>query len=104
MTNSKNEKQPTKVSRRFWLILAAVLAGATGVVLDLVFIPIERFRPEGCGSGYVRLSLLVDGRQRMEQAKREAKANEEIEREHRKKYPDVMLGCRIVTEYRLYVL
>ena len=97
---AKNVKKSLKWSR--------VLLPLALVVLIVIFvagqIPIEKMRYSGgCPSGDNRLSLILDGQEKISKAREEVNKMNLDRQERRKKYPALSDGCGPGLSYAVYI-
>lgn len=100
----KLAKQKIRITKaRKYLLF--VLASLAIITFAVALIPIETLETDSCSSGgqTVRLSLLFDGRSRLEQAKLEDKESDRKIDEWHRNNPGFAMGCSIGPVYKLYL-
>lgn len=97
---AKNVKKSLLWSRLVPPLTFAVLI----VILVVGQIPIERMRYSGgCISKDKRLSLVLDGPEKIIKAREEVNKMNLDRQERHKKYPALMVGCDLGLSYAVYI-
>lgn len=102
MIKKPNTQKLSRMSKRSSLILVVFLSTAIVASL-LISIPIDTVRVGECPGPAIRLSLLSNGREQMNQARIDEKKRIEDKNEILKRIPGLAMGCVPGKTYKLYI-
>jgi len=89
----RKQKSILGISKRTFVILLSTLTLLAVALLAFSFVPIEKVRVGECGNQTIRVSLMVQGRGQIDQAKSDEKERLLIKEESLKNHPGLAMGC-----------
>ncbi|MNQ27632.1 hypothetical protein D3C85_408920 [compost metagenome] len=102
MIKRPSTQKSSKTPKRSSLILVALLLTAI-TVSSLIYIPIKTVRVGECPGRTIRLSLLDNGQEQINQAEMNEKKRVEDKNEILKRNPGLAMGCVPGKTYKLYI-
>lgn len=105
MVKKGRKQKPLKKSlKRTYIIIFVGLIFFSAIVLPLSFIPVETVRTGGCHTRTVRISWMLEGRERFDQIKAATQKRDKEVEEFLNRHPGLAMGCSAGPTYELYRL